>query len=154
MEVTVMGKWLAGIAASVIAAVIGWVVIGILNAPPPSPPALRVSAWYAPEPAQVGKIIDLFVKVRREDDEPVPNAKVKLTPISGTFMWAGSSSHSINGVTGANGLYSTKFQTVLQVGVIGGTPPPGTSKTGSISIFVSKAGYADSKTELRIETEN
>ena len=149
-----MGKWFAGIAASVIAAVIGWWILGILDTPPSNPPALIVSAWYVPEPAKAGKAIDIFVKVLREDDSPAQNANVKLTPISGTFTWAGSGSKSINGVTDRSGLFSTKFQTVLQVGIIGGKLPPGNSKTGSISVFVSKAGYADSRTELRITTEN
>lgn len=149
-----MGKWFAGIAASVIAAVIVWWVLGILDTSPPNTPALHVSAWYVPEPAKAGKTIDIFVKVLQEDDNPVPDANVKLTPTSGTFTWAGSGSTPINGLTDRNGLFSTKFQTVLLVGIIGGTPPPGNTKTGSISIFASKAGYADSKTELTVVTEN
>ena len=110
--------------------------------------------WVHFSSAVTGKAIDIFVKVLREDDSPAQNANVKLTPISGTFTWAGSGSKSINGVTDRSGLFSTKFQTVLQVGIIGGKLPPGNSKTGSISVFVSKAGYADSRTELRITTEN
>ena len=150
-----MLKWIAGIAAGVITAVIVWWVLGILDAPPPSPPALKVSAWYAPEPIEAGKAIDIFVKVLREDDSPVPNANVKLTPIAGTFTWAGSGTDPIEGLTDQNGLFSTKFQTVLLAGFIGDEePPPGNTKTGIISILASKEGYEDSKIELKIEAEN
>lgn len=149
-----MGKWLAGIAASVIAALVVWWVVGTLETPPPTPPPLEVSAWYAPQPMRPGKTIEIFVKVLREDDRPIPNASVKLTPIAGTFTWASAGSASIEGRTDRNGLFSTKFQTVLRVGVIGGTPSSGNSQTGKISVFVSKAGYKSSKTELVVVAAN
>ena len=104
---------------------------------------------------EAGKAIDIFVKVLQEDDNPVPNANVKLTPIAGTFTWAGSGTDPIEGLTDQNGLFSTKFQTVLLAGFIGAEePPPGNSQTGSISIFVSKEGYKDSNTELEIVAKN
>jgi|GEM_PF-3596295 len=149
-----MGKWIAGIAATVIAALIVWWVQGILDVPPDNLPVLKVSAWYAPEPMKPGQAIDIFVKVLQEDDSPVPDANVKLTPIEGTFTWAGSGTNPIEGVTNQNGLFSTKFQTVLQVGIIGGEPPPGNSQTGSISILASKEGYEDGKVKLDIVAEN
>lgn len=149
-----MGKWFAGIAASVIAAVLGWWVLGLLNSAPPDPPPLIVSAWYVPEPAIAGKTIDIFVKVLQEDDTPVPNANIKLTPVSGTFTWAGSGNQSITGVTDQNGLFSFKFQTVLQVGVIGSDTSPGNSRTGTISVYTTKTGFDDSRIELNITTVN
>jgi hypothetical protein len=35
-------------------------------------PALKVSAWYAPEPMKAGKAIDIFVKVLQKDNSSVP----------------------------------------------------------------------------------
>ena len=147
-----MGKWIAGIAATVIGALIVWWVLGILDAPDPP---LKVSAWYAPEPMEAGKAIDIFVKVLQEDDSPVPNAYVKLTPTTGTFTWAGSGTDPIEGITDQNGLFATTFQTVLLAGFIDAEePPPANTQTGSISIFVSKAGYEDSNTDLEIVAKN
>ncbi len=149
-----MGKWFAGIAASVIAGLIVWWVINTFfpgDEPPVKQPVLNVSAWYTPEPMKAGKAIDIFVKVLKKDDSPVKGAVVKLTPIAGTFNWAGSGVDPIEGRTNQHGLFSTKFQTVLQVGIIGGEPPPSNSKTGRISILVKKEGYKDGRSELRIE---
>jgi hypothetical protein len=149
-----MGKWVAGIAASVIAALIVWQVIEILDKPDPSTPTLKVTAWSTPEEVDIGKTMEIFVKVLEEDDTPVPDASVQLTPTSGSFLWAASGTDPIRGATDSNGLYSMTFQTVLHVGIIGGDPPPANSETGTISILVRQDGYEDGHAELTVKASD
>ena len=40
--------------------------------------------------------------------------------MAGTFTWAGAGVDPIEGRTDQDGLFSTRFQTVVQMGVIGG----------------------------------
>ena len=152
-----MGKWLAGIASSVIAALIVWWVSNTLSngdGPQVTQSVLVASAWYAPEPMKAGRSIDIFVKVLQQNDRPVAGAIVKITPISGTFTWAGSGANPVEGRTNQNGLFTTKFQTMVRAGFIGGEPPPGNSRTGKMSILASKEGYKEGRTELRIEARD
>lgn len=143
-----MGKWIAGIAASVIAALIVWQIMEMLE-----DPTLEVTAWSVPETVELGRAMEIHVKVLDEDDNPVAGADVQLTPTSGTFLWAASGTDPIRGTTDQSGLFSTTFQTVVQVGIIGGDPPPANSENGTISVHVRKAGYEDGADELTVSAK-
>lgn len=148
-----MGKWIAGILGSVIAALIVWQVTNAWNEPGPEVPTLQVSAWSTPEAVELGRTMDIFVKVLDEKDRPVPDATVQLTPTSGSFLWAAAGTDPITGTTDGNGLYTMTFQTVLQVGIIGGDPPPANSDTGTISVLVEQDGYQDGRVELTVRAQ-
>lgn len=148
-----MGKWIAGILGSVIAALIVWQVTNAWDKPEPEVPTLEVTAWSTPEAVELGKTMDIFVKVLDEKDNPVPDATVQLTPTSGSFLWAAAGTDPITGTTDGNGLYTMTFQTVLQVGIIGGDPPPANSDTGTISVLVEQDGYQDGRVELTVRAQ-
>lgn len=150
-----MGKWLAGIASGVIVGVVVWWVTG-KGSPKPAPPplpSLRVSAWYVPEPVEPGRVMEIFVRTLADNDTPIPGVSIKLTPVSGTFLWAGAGGPPIEGQSDQRGLFSTKFQTVVQVGLIGSPPPPNSGR-GRISVFAEKAGYVSSRSELEVVAGN
>lgn len=146
-----MGKWIAGILASVIAALVVWQVTRARYPPPPELPVLSVSSWATPDPVELGRTMDIFVKVLDEQDNPVPDASVQLTPTSGSFLWASAGTEPNRGISDDAGLYTMTFQTVVQVGLIGADPPPANSSTGTISILVRKDGFADAHTELTVQ---
>jgi hypothetical protein len=139
-----MGKWIAGILGSVIAGLIFWQLTN-----PPEAPRLRVTSWATPETVELGTTMDITVKVLDQDDNPVPDAHVQLTPTSGSFLWAAAGTDPITGASDENGLYTTTFQTVMIVGVIG-DPLPANSGKGTISILVRKDGYQDSRADLEV----
>jgi hypothetical protein len=98
--------------------------------------------------------MEIFVRTLAENDTPVPGVSIKLTPISGTFLWAATGGPPIEGQSDQNGLFSTEFQTVVLAGIIGGAPPTPNSDKGRISIFAEKGGYAKASAELNVVAAN